>query len=138
MAQKIGRNKIKNLMQVRQALELRLTGATFQEIGDQMSLSKVRAYQIVSEGMKDLDETCSILATETRRLMLDRIDAGILALWAERGNPRVSDSLVRLYDRQARLLGLDAPQKVANTDAAGCDYEEQARVSAIIRAKLLG
>jgi hypothetical protein len=135
MAQKYGRNKIKNLVQVRQALELRLTGTTFQQIGDTMGLSKVRAYRIVSEGMKELDEACAILAGETRRLMLDRIDAGISSLWVQRGNPRVSDSLVRLYDRQARLLGLDAPTKVANTDAAGND--DTAEIAAALRAKLL-
>jgi hypothetical protein len=41
-----------------------------------------------------------------------RLDRYRLALDPHKGNPRVVDTLLRISERYAKLLGLDAPQRI--------------------------
>jgi hypothetical protein len=120
MTQKAGKKRIRNREQVAQALELRKAGASYQAIADTMGFkSKSRAHDLVTEGLKELEATCTGTAEELRRLELERVDAIILGLWPQRKSPRVADSILRAQARRAALLGLDAPQKIAPTLPTG-------------------
>jgi hypothetical protein len=66
-------------------------------------------------------------AEQARNLDLKRLDAMTLALWsqARQGNQGAVDRLLRIMERRAKLLGLDAPTKVAPTTPDGTrEYQE--------------
>ena len=119
MSQKAGKKRIRNREHLAQALGLRKAGASYDAIGKAMGLSKTRAYQLVTEGLEEINETVRDEATAVKRLELERCDELLLALWSQRKNPRVVDTIVRVMDRRARLEGLDAPLKVAPTTPDG-------------------
>lgn len=96
------------------AVAMKLSGATEKDIGDalevtQQAVSKMlrRALQLsMDRGRYDAEE---IVQIETRRL--DRLQRGI---WqrAVQGDLGAIDRALKIAERRARLLGLDAPQKV--------------------------
>lgn len=117
--QKAGKKRIRNREMVGQALELRKAGASYAAIGETLGMSKTRAYELVMEGLRDLNDRAAEVGADVKRLELERVDALLLALWPQRKNPRVVDSILRAMDRRARLLGLDAPTLVAPTTPEG-------------------
>ena len=116
---KTSKKRIRNREHVGQALELRKAGASYQKIGDALGLTRQRAFQLVSEGLGELNATCAQGADDVRRLELERLDAILLSLYPQRGNPRVADTILRTMERRAKLLGLDAPVKIAPTTPDG-------------------
>ena len=58
---------------------------------------------------------------EYRALMLARVERATRAIWPAvvRGDLFAVDRYVRLADRQAKLLGLDAPTRIAAIDDSG-------------------
>jgi len=98
------------------ALELKKSGASYQAIADALGFkARSHAYSLVMEGLADLDALSEESAAELRRVELERLDAMTLSLWEERSNPRVTDSLLRISERRARLLGIDAPEKIEHS-----------------------
>jgi hypothetical protein len=72
--------------------------------------------------MAAMDELGTITregATQIKQMELERLNSMHMSLWPQRKNPRVVDSLLRIQERRARLLGLDAPTKTALTDPDG-------------------
>ncbi len=148
MAQKAGKRSILNRAQIQKALDLRATGASYDGIGRGMGISKTRAYQLVMAGMAKLDEELKATVTGMRALELLRLDAIAYAHWPERANPRHADVILRVMERRAKLLGLDAPQKVAQTSPAGDEMSPALDLSKltdgelnameVLYAKLLG
>jgi hypothetical protein len=135
MRQKASKCTIRNREQTLRALELRSTGASYHEIGRTLGISKTRGYQLV---MAELSELCEMLKESAAQLLaleLARLDAILAAHWPLRAVPRNAEILLRVSERRAKLLGLDAPTKVAETDAAGKDLTDSAR--AALHAKLL-
>jgi hypothetical protein len=58
-------------------------------------------------------------ARTIRQIEIERLDSMQMGFWPQRKNPRVVDTLLRIAERRARLLGLDAPVKTALTDPDG-------------------
>lgn len=104
--------RIRNREAVQRALDMRKAGATFQQIGDSLGVSRQRAFAIVTAALEELNQSCAATAEHVRRLELERLDAMTAALSDRQGIPRVADSLLRIMERRARLLGLDAPVQV--------------------------
>ena len=101
----------------RQAVELRTQGWTFQRIGDELGRPVSSVYQAV---VKYLEETRAISregAEEIRRLELDRLDRILATIGpqAEGGDLAAVDRVLRLQERRAHLLGLDAPKSSSVT-----------------------
>lgn len=107
----------------RRAVEMRLAGKWYEDIGAELGVSKQRAWTIVQDALRD---TLREPADRLREVQLARIEALIAARWdtatnAE-GNVAALDqdravlSLVRLLDRHARYTGIDAPVEVAITE----------------------
>jgi hypothetical protein len=67
-----------------------------------------------------LKETAEVAAT-LQRLEVERCDALMSAIWQQalRGNLPMIDRVIKLMERRCRLLGLDAPQKIASTTPSG-------------------
>jgi hypothetical protein len=94
-----------------QALELRKAGATFQQIADQLGYrSASGAFNAVKAALK---ATLREPADELRELELTRLDAMLLPLWrrVQSGDEKAVDRVLRIMERRARLLGLDAPTR---------------------------
>jgi hypothetical protein len=120
-----------------QVVQLRLAGASFEEIGRQLGVSDTRAHQLWIDA---LDRTAKEPADRWRELELQRLDqlqaaatavlqathhviqAGKVVLdnqdrpYVDHGPTLAAvTTLVRVMERRARLLGLDAPARVDAT-----------------------
>jgi len=104
-----------------QALELRKAGATFKQIGQAMHFSEQHAHKIVTEELVRMNQHRAETALEVTRLELERLDALWLGQWpqAKAGNAQSVDICLKIMQRRARILGLDAPTKIAPTDTTG-------------------
>jgi hypothetical protein len=114
------RKAIKSRQQMILAMELRAAGATFEQIGKSLdpSVSRQRAWRIVKNALDELIGECQETAERIRQVELMRLDRYRLALDPHKNNPRVVDTLLRISERYAKLLGLDAPQRI---EASGPD-----------------
>ena len=99
------------------AYELRLKGHSLRAIaailtGEGIQASHTSVREWISQ---ECSERVSPLADEVRRMELDRLDRWLVKLdeEIEAGNQvaRNVDSAVRVSERRARLLGVDAPQQ---------------------------
>ena len=108
------------------ALMMRRAGRSYKDIAASIGYndSKV-AYWHVMQAMNDLEHDVS---EEVRKLELLRLD-GLLESWwpLATGNPdtgdlpewRAADVVLKIMERRARLIGLDAPTKIAATNPDG-------------------
>jgi hypothetical protein len=118
------------------ALELRTANHSYSVIGEKMGISKSQAHRLVMDGLADLDATVKEAAERLRALELLRCDALTLKLWPQSANPRVCDSILRIMERRAKLLGLDAPAKAEISGTTGpidVSTLSDAELEAIIR-----
>jgi len=103
-------------MQV-QALELRKSGLTYIEIGKQIGRSQGVVVQLIRRALLD---TIQEPADQVRALELHRLDA----LW-KRVQPKIKEGdlkavevALKIMQRRAALLGLDAPVTLQGPDGA--------------------
>ena len=96
------------------ALKLRLAGLQFKEIGRQLGCSRQRAAQLVMGEIAIIAEQNAELAAQVRDIELVRIDAIQSGIWgqATTGHLGCIDRVIRLMERRAKLLGLDAPEQI--------------------------
>lgn len=98
-----------------QAVELRKSGLGFQEIADRLGYASVSgAHKAV---MSALRKTLQEPTDELRRLELERLDTMLHSLWPaivakNAYTPRTVEVALKVMDRRAALLGLDAPKQV--------------------------
>lgn len=108
---KTGTQRLAAAEKERQALELRKRGATFDEIARSVGYAdRGAAHKAV---MRALKATLREPAEEVRALYLERLDH-VMACMAPRmaeGNPQAAAAYIKALERQAALLGLDAPLK---------------------------
>jgi hypothetical protein len=95
----------------RVAIELRIDGCNFAEIGDRLGISDRMASRIVHRAMNRVlrEPVGQLIDPESARL-----DALWQAMWprAVAGSARHAEVCVRICERRARLLGLDQPAKM--------------------------
>jgi hypothetical protein len=113
-----------------QALELRKVGKSFPEIARELGYgSASAAYDAVMHGLR---LTFQEPADEVRRVELERCDKLLAAVWpmALRGDLQAVASVLRVMERRAKYLGLDAPVTVdigvrirAMAEALGLDAD---------------
>ena len=93
-------------------LDLRRAGFTFQRIAEETGYRQPsgaqRAYKRI------MDRTKPQAVEEHRWQELDRLDRMQVALWprAMKGDDKAINTIVRLMERRARLVGIDAPTKI--------------------------
>lgn len=118
---------------MRQALDLRMTGCSYAEIAETMGVSVPTAFQYVAEGLERLTGEEVRNTDVARQLHLLRLDALLNVQWSKAlaGSSEAAQLALRILERQSKLLGLDAPQKVDITqrlrlmaEQEGLDYEE--------------
>jgi hypothetical protein len=122
--------KLARVEEVRRALALRLGGGTFQDIATALNIrSPEKARQLVMEGLQeaqnDIRKNAGMYLAEesmrVERLMRAvwplavgqpaRVDQAGAPIAAVPADLKAVDRAVKLMERKARLLGLDAPQR---------------------------
>ena len=121
MANRTGIDIIRAREREKRALELRKAGLSYAQIAEKLGYADPSgAHKAV---MRALDKLVPKEDVEkVRRLELARLDAIAIKLWkqiVEEGDIQAVNAYLRVMERRARYLGLDAPQKVAPTDPSG-------------------
>jgi hypothetical protein len=119
-------------------VNLRRTGMTWQMIANEVG------YASPAGAWKAYERACARTleepTAEARRIELDRLDALQFTYWepAIQGNLRAADYVLKVIDRRAKILGIDAPQKiqaeVVTYDGTGSLDAEVERIARIIDA----
>ena len=96
----------------RTALELRKAGASYDQIADKLDVSKSMAAKVVRTALKSIIKEP---AEEVRDMEVARLDAALFAIWSQvkQGNHGAIDRFIKIQDRRAAYLGLDAPKESA-------------------------
>jgi hypothetical protein len=100
------------------AIELRRSGMTYERIGREIGFTTMAAYLAVKVGLeKSLREPGDAL----RELEVQRMEELLEAVWplAKSGDLFAVDRVIKISERRARLLGLDAPIKAEVTGPDG-------------------
>jgi hypothetical protein len=81
-------------------------------------MTRQNAHVLVKREHELLKVACQETAAELRQMELARLDEIQLKLWDKRGDPRAADTLLRLFERRSKLMGLDAPVKIENENSS--------------------
>lgn len=120
--------RIKRLEAKKQALSLRASGATYRQIAETLDISVGVAHNYVQNALKDVQQEIDKEADMLRALEVERLDQMLLALAPMlRANQREGrtanlgaiDRALKIMERRAKLLGLDAPVRQEVTGADG-------------------
>jgi hypothetical protein len=103
------------------ALDLRRDGKSYQQIADELCISKSGAQKLVVRAYNRSLKIANETAEFNRKLDLERLDLALVQVMNQiaAGELKAVDRLVAITDRRAKLLGLDAPTKIAPTDPTG-------------------
>lgn len=102
-----------------QAFELRKSGASFRQIAEQLGYADESGAR---KAVMALLKKQQVEAVEDyRKVELARLDAMLLAIAQQvrQGHLGAIDRALKIMERRARLLGLDAPTKIAPTTPDG-------------------
>ena len=92
-------------------LELRIGGASKRAIAREVGISDRQVGRLLDDAIDTLNKSCNEKAEHVKRIELERLDKMTLALFTNRNSPRVTDSLLRIMEQRAKLLGLYEPEK---------------------------
>lgn len=121
------RNKAEMMQAEKRVIQLRLAGATFREISEQLGYKDAKSAWTLY--MRAMERDIKPIAAEVREEELRRLDRIMSAYWGRalgaggvEPSPKAADVVFKAMDRRAKLLGLDAPVKsqveVTNYDDA--------------------
>jgi hypothetical protein len=102
------------------ALELRIAGHSYRAIARALGVNERTAFHDVQDELARLEPVIKQKAERLRDLESRRLDRCTTVLDAalEDGDPRAVLASVRIMERRAKLLGLDAPLQVTGADGA--------------------
>jgi hypothetical protein len=101
------------------ALELRMAGATWQQVADTLAYRSVKTAQTaVRTALEREQRRVGDVREEYRTMQLLRTERSMRAIWPQviSGDLFAVDRMIKIMERQAKLLGLDAPTQVSITD----------------------
>ena len=104
------RQRVQTRERQARALELRKAGLTYQQIADTLDYGSISAAEkAIKSGLKTLIREP---AEELRALELERLDKMLASHWKAvlNGHVRSTEVVLRIMERRAALLGLDAPK----------------------------
>lgn len=106
----------------RECLALRVGGASMAEIAQALNLSKSTVHGHIKRALDDLAKADRDGTARYRALNLQRLDKLLMAIWptATSGKDvKATREARNLVVAQGKLLGLEAPVKIAHTDPTG-------------------
>lgn len=121
----------------KKALQLRLAGATYAEIGEAMGCGISAARTRIKGALSDI---CAEERGQLRSIEVARLDRLQRSCWAAAlaGDLAAIDRSVKIIDRRAKLLGLDAPQQMEVTSSMDVDLDgTAAKIMELAKAQAL-
>lgn len=105
----------------KQAMALRIAGASFAQIGERLGVSAQAAHKMIVVSLAEIAKQTAESAEQLRAIELQRLDALQASLWpdAMRGDEQKVDRVLKIMAQRAKLLGLNAPELFAPTDPTG-------------------
>ena len=103
------------------AFELRKQGFSYRDIGATLGVAGKTAFEDVRKGLAELAATRLESAAEYVTMELEHLDMAQQALHQhlESGDPQIINAWIKVSESRRKLLGLDAPQKIAQTNPDG-------------------
>jgi hypothetical protein len=117
VAQKVSARRLQALKQMQLALDLRATGASYEQISKALDppVSAPRAWKIVQKGLEFGREKLAETSKNLIQLSLNRLNRYRMKLEPNANDPAVVNTLVKIIECEAKLTGINAPVKVAET-----------------------
>jgi predicted DNA-binding protein (UPF0251 family) len=113
---KTGKPVVESKVKQLSAIQLRLEGFKFREIGEKLGISKQAAYARVC---KSLDELSAMVTEQTEHLRLiesERLDQAIRGIWSratgQKSQAWAVGKLIDLIKSRRALWGLDSPKRL--------------------------
>jgi hypothetical protein len=109
----------------REALYLRNGGASFAAIGKTLGVSKSAAFKAINSALQTLRDEITEQAKLLQCQEADRLDQMQMGVWTRAigGDLPAIQTVLKIMERRAKLLGLDSPIKVAETHPDGSARE---------------
>ena len=109
--------RIRTTEKTLKALELRKQGMNYPQIGEELGCARSTACRYVLSELENLADKCREEAVHVRDIELQRLDALYLKAWeaVEGGDLPAIDRCLRIMERRAKLLGLDAAEKIEHS-----------------------
>jgi uncharacterized protein YjeT (DUF2065 family) len=104
-------------MREQKALELRLAGKDYLEIGQKLGVTEGCAWQIIMRLLDRFDEDFREKVPQARRIEIERCRKmySYIAPKIKRGDVKAVTAALRISERMSRLCGLDAPLDVKHS-----------------------
>ena len=112
---KTSRMRVEAAKRREQAIMLRRSGWTFERIGQKLGITTSRAHSLVNEALVEARKQVSDVADELRVVEISRLD-GLLEKFypkAMKGDDQAAHRVLKIAERRAKLLGLDAPVRTS-------------------------
>lgn len=131
MSSKTSPAKARMLKHQEQALALRRSGMAYSAIAVKLGLSKSRAHALVQLGLEDAREQIVTQADELRTEEISRLDGMLRKVYtkAAAGDLQAVDRVLKIGERRAKLLGLEAPVRIETTGKDGAPIEVSSTLS---------
>ncbi len=98
------------------ALQLSIAGWSYREIAAEIDVSHTQVGNYIRQALEKTTDLSASQTAELRQIQFERIEGAIKKVWAKiaAGRDLLSavQTLIRLLEREAKLMGLDAPTKV--------------------------
>lgn len=113
--------KILARQRIEKAIALRVAGATLRQIADEVGVTRQRIHRILTDELRKSAERVQPHAAASLALELERLDFIVRVATAQANKPdlppetrlKALDRIERAIERRSRLLGLNAPEKIA-------------------------
>lgn len=108
--------KTRRLALQEQAIELRRSGLGYVEIGAKLNIGKSTAHRLIEAGMESARAQITASVDQLRAEEVSRLDGILATLYpsAAAGDVQAIDRVIKIGERRAKLLGLDAPVRMAH------------------------
>lgn len=105
------------MLKMGEAVRWRESGLKYRQIAEKMNCSPSTAYDLVVKGLELLHDQVTETAANIRTLELNRLDDMWMELERKKDqSPKVIETKIKVMERRARLLGLDAPVQIGGPD----------------------
>ncbi|MGO8685209.1 MAG: hypothetical protein ACLQUT_11610 [Thermoleophilia bacterium] len=102
-----------------QALELRLSGASYAQIGEALGMTAGGTFKAVERALARQTAETNEKAEKLRRFEVSRLDRLLMGLWprARSGDEKAARVAIQISKRRSELLGLDRKPRPESEDA---------------------